>query len=206
MKLKICKFFIIVAMAFTAGLAAENIDPDNDGSQFAYGENVGWLNFEPDKGVGVTITDSSITGYVWAENIGWINLSPAYGGVFNDGTGLLYGYAWSENAGWIKFTPDNIELRQYGVTIDGQGSLNGWAWGENIGWIHFSSQSPLPYKVKTSWITACTVGIDDLGRFAETWLSSGAGDFDQSGRADFRDYTWLAEYWLGLCPPGWPLN
>ena len=27
--------------------AAENIDPDNDGSQYAYAENVGWINAEP---------------------------------------------------------------------------------------------------------------------------------------------------------------
>ena len=27
--------------------SAENIDPYDDGSQYAYGENVGWLNFEP---------------------------------------------------------------------------------------------------------------------------------------------------------------
>ena len=26
---------------------AENIDPNNDDSQYAYGENVGWVNFEP---------------------------------------------------------------------------------------------------------------------------------------------------------------
>ena len=26
---------------------AENIDPNEDGSQYAYGENIGWVNFEP---------------------------------------------------------------------------------------------------------------------------------------------------------------
>jgi hypothetical protein len=46
-----------------------NIDPDDDGSQYAWGENVGWLNFEPAEGPGVTITDTDVIGYVWAENI-----------------------------------------------------------------------------------------------------------------------------------------
>ena len=31
-----------------SNLFAENIDPYEDGSQYAYGENVGWVNFEPD--------------------------------------------------------------------------------------------------------------------------------------------------------------
>ena len=76
---------------------AENIDPNDNGSQYAYGENVGWLNFEPNEGPGVTVGDANLTGYVWAENIGWINLDPNDAdpntGVSNDGTGLLTGFA-----------------------------------------------------------------------------------------------------------------
>ena len=37
-----------MAIAALATVAyAENIDPNEDGSQYAYGENIGWLNFEP---------------------------------------------------------------------------------------------------------------------------------------------------------------
>ena len=37
-----------MAIAALATVAyAENIDPNEDGSQYAYGENVGWVNFEP---------------------------------------------------------------------------------------------------------------------------------------------------------------
>lgn len=60
--------------------SAENIDPNDDGSQYAYGENVGWLNFEPSKGLGVTVTETELTGYVWAENVGWINFNPTVTG------------------------------------------------------------------------------------------------------------------------------
>ena len=44
---------------------AENIDADNDDSQYAYGENVGWLNFEPggNGGSGAEVTDSNVTGH-----------------------------------------------------------------------------------------------------------------------------------------------
>ncbi len=38
---------IAVLMLSVGQSFAENIDPYEDGSQYAYGENVGWLNFEP---------------------------------------------------------------------------------------------------------------------------------------------------------------
>ena len=33
----------------TIALGSENVDPDNDGSQYVYGANLGWLNAEPDQ-------------------------------------------------------------------------------------------------------------------------------------------------------------
>ena len=123
---------------------ARNIDPDNDGSQYACGENVGWINFEPSQGEGVTVTNSAVTGKAWVENIGWINLSPTTGGVANDGNGNLSGYAWGENVGWINFSPSGA-----GVKIDpATGVFSGYAWGENIGWINFA---PNGKPIKTSW-------------------------------------------------------
>lgn len=136
----------VLLLFYSVGYA-ENIDPNDDDSQYAYGENVGWFNAEPggDGGDGVEVDDTELSGYIWAENIGWINLSPTYGGVTNDGDGNLGGYAWGENVGWVNFNPTNG-----GVTIDGNGNFDGWAWGENIGWIHFQNPS-IPYKVQTAW-------------------------------------------------------
>ncbi|MHC4076520.1 MAG: hypothetical protein ACYSRZ_08960 [Planctomycetota bacterium] len=124
---------IILALLFIINIGrAENIDPYNDNMQFAWGENIGWLNFDPSMGDGVQVASGAVTGFVWAENIGWINLSPStYGGVFNDGSGNLSGYAWGENVGWINFEPT-----YGGVTIDSDGNFDGYAWGENIGWIN----------------------------------------------------------------------
>jgi len=162
--------FAVFALVITYSVLpapGENIDPDNDGSQYAYGENIGWLNFEPTvaaPNVGATVTSSSVTGYVWAENIGWINLAPAaYGGVANDGTGNLSGYAWGENVGWVSFSPNHG-----GVKIDPDGTFSGWAWAENVGWIHFQSLGPVPYKVKTAW-TYCNC-MGDLTN--DGWLGS----------------------------------
>jgi hypothetical protein len=145
---------------------AENIDPYDDDSQYAYGENVGWLNAEPlgDGGPGVAVDDAKLTGYIWAENIGWVSLScentvscgTVDYGVTKDGNGNLSGYAWGENVGWISFSYANTGTCgtvNYGVTIDpATGEFNGHAWGENIGWITFRSTAPVPFGVTTSWI------------------------------------------------------
>lgn len=145
-------FILGVSVLFCIAQYAENIDPHDDNSQYAYGENIGWLNFEPSEGPGVTVTDTGVTGFVWAENIGWVNLTPTtYGGVTNDGSGNLGGYAWGENVGWINFNPT-----YGGVTIDNEGNFDGWAWGENIGWIHFQNLS-VPYKVQTAWSAEVSV-------------------------------------------------
>ncbi len=96
------------------GLAlAENVDPSGGGSQYAWGENLGWLNAEPqgDGGPGVQVSSTELTGWIWAENAGWISLScqntascgdNGYG-VVNDEKGHLSGHAWGENIGWINF-------------------------------------------------------------------------------------------------------
>jgi parallel beta-helix repeat protein len=141
-------FIFLILMLVPLLAHAENIDPDNDGSQYAWGENVGWINLEPDGdgGLGITVTDSAVTGMAWGENIGWIDFAPAYGGVSNDGNGSLSGYAWGENVGWINFSPTGG-----GVTIDPDtGAFSGYAWGENIGWINFNPASG--GGARTSWI------------------------------------------------------
>jgi hypothetical protein len=190
--------------------AAENIDPYQTGSRYAWGENVGWLNFEPDSEFGVQVDSRGLTGWIWAENIGWISLScdntnscrSVRYGVVNDGSGNLSGYAWGENVGWINFDPYVIKdlLNYYKVSIDGNGRFSGWAWGENIGWIRFDG--------KQSWnVRACVVTLDDLANFAEYWLALvSPGDLDASGDVDMEDFAILAAYWQDFCPAGWPLK
>ncbi len=145
---------IIGVMLWSSHAFAGNIDPDNDGSACAYGENVGWINLNPTGG-GVTVYDSVLAGFAWGENVGWINfncwttltcLDVSYN-VTNDGAGNLSGYAWGENIGWINFAPTGG-----GVTINpNTGVFSGKAWSENTGWISFDATSPVAFQVKTSW-------------------------------------------------------
>jgi len=138
-----------------ASNADGTIDPV---SRFAWGENIGWLDFGTTAG-NVHVTDTELTGYAWSENAGWISLNCSNTSscaandfkVGNDVDGNLSGYAWSENAGWIDLNPSGG-----GVTIDGNGEFSGYAWGENIGWIDLNcatdnSCSSVDYKVATDW-------------------------------------------------------
>jgi hypothetical protein len=46
----------------------------------------------------------NLSGYAWGTNVGWINFNPSDGGVTIDpSTGSFDGYAWAENVGWIHF-------------------------------------------------------------------------------------------------------
>ena len=194
-KRKLAACLLIVTLLLAGPAAAENIDPDQDGSQYAYGENVGWLNFEPSQGDGVHVNETELTGFIWGENIGWIKLDPVYGGVSNDDDGNLSGYAWGENVGWIKFNPTYA-----GVTINSEGNFDGYAWGENIGWIHFDAAEDYDVKV-------CVVDLENLANFVADWLQSGPipGNLDETENVDLLDFSILASYWLSFCPDDWPL-
>ena len=207
MKTQIIFLWVLLTAAV---LYAENIDPYDTDAQYAWGENVGWLNFEPGEGPGVHVDGDKLTGFVWGENIGWINLScetTAYCGtvdfgVVNDGNGNLSGFAWAENVGWINFNPvvPNDPMH-YGVTIDADGYFHGWAWGQNIGWIRFDSAQ--------SWsVRVCVVTLDDLANFAADWLVTGnpPANLHPDRQVDMADFAFFAEWWQNFCPNGWPLK
>ncbi len=118
------KFYLVLILSlllsvlvFTAAYSATNIDTNN---KWAFGTNIGWINFNDLNG-GVSVFSDYLEGYAWAENVGWIRLGSYDGGgvysyansaadnygVNNDGVGNLSGYAWSKNIGWINFNPSN---------------------------------------------------------------------------------------------------
>ena len=147
---------IVLGLSGVVLAATGNIDLVN---KWAWGTNVGWINFRPEHG-GVTVYPDHLEGTAWAENVGWIRLGSYTGGashtyanttednygVNNDGSGHLSGYAWSTNVGWINFSPTHG-----GVTVDpATGSFDGYAWAENVGWIHFKNPDPA-YNVLTDW-------------------------------------------------------
>ena len=161
--IKYIYFYILtlfISAVFVLPVFASSTDGTIDSSdKYAWGENIGWLNFGTTEG-NVHITDSALTGYVWAENIGWISLNCSNDlscvavdyKITNDGEGTLTGYAWGENIGWVNFAPTNG-----GVHINSAGEFSGYAWGENTGWIVFNCQDldicvVSDFKVRTTWL------------------------------------------------------
>jgi hypothetical protein len=136
---------VTIALVVLLGLTAGVIIP---AARWAWGTNVGWIDFVPTPGAVVGVYRDHLEGFAWGENIGWIhmgsfsggsphtytNISASDYGVNRDRGGRLGGYAWSPTVGWINFQPPNG-----GVNIDPlTGKFSGFAWGENIGWIRFT--------------------------------------------------------------------
>ena len=128
-----------------AGRAATTIDT---AAKYAYGANIGWMDWRGDTNSGAVIGEYACGGNIYAANVGWINLgsgTPTNGiyyqnldasdfGVNHDGVGNLRGYAWGANIGWLNFETNgaaSVDLRA--------GRLSGYVWSANCGWICLSN-------------------------------------------------------------------
>src|SRR5262245_617248 len=95
-------------------IAASTIDPTN---KYAYGANIGWIDWRGDGTTGAIIGEYVCSGYIYSANAGWIYLGS--GSPIN---GIQY---------------QNLAANDFGVNTDGFGNLRGYAYGANIGWINF---------------------------------------------------------------------
>ena len=151
--------FLFVSFYNNSASASETNGTIDTTYKYAWGENIGWINFGCDN-CSVSITDSAITGYAWNKQFGWINLNPTTSGVTNNAEGTLAGYAWSPNLGWINFT---------GVTINSSGEFLGYATLEsdssriNFNCVNGSSCSGADFKVKTDWRPASSRTVASVG-------------------------------------------
>ena len=125
--------------------AATTINPTN---KYAYGANIGWMDWRGDTNNGAVIGEYVCFGYIYAANVGWNNLGggdPTNGiyyqnlsandfGVNQDGLGNLRGYAYGANIGWINFETNGspkVDL--------GSGQMSGFIYSANCGWISLSN-------------------------------------------------------------------
>jgi len=143
MKTSLCA---ILTIAVCVARAATTIDPAN---KYAYGANLGWMDWRGDTANGAVIGNYVCSGYLYAANVGWINLgsgSPANGiqyqnnsaadfGVNQDGLGNLRGYAYGANIGWINFEQTYGQPKVSLLT----GQLSGSVYSANCGWISLSN-------------------------------------------------------------------
>ena len=136
---------LLLLGSLASGSAATTINATN---KFAYGANIGWMDWRGDTNSGAVIGEYVCSGYLWAANVGWIHLgsnAPANGiqyqnnsatdyGVNHDGVGNLRGFAWGANIGWINF--ENLGAAKVDLVT---GKLSGSIYSANCGWISLSN-------------------------------------------------------------------
>jgi len=134
---------ILAMMAVTWG-SDPQVFAGNSGnsSDYAWMDIIGLMNMGGTNAsvyYGITVTDTSITGYAWSERLGWINFNDngSLYGVVNDGNGNLSGHAWSDKGGYISFNDESGNGR-YQVVIDSAGDFTGYGWSDKFGYIKFS--------------------------------------------------------------------
>jgi hypothetical protein len=143
--MKTLHIVLVLIGSSACGWSATTIDPTN---KYAYGANVGWMDWRGDTANGAVIGEYVCSGYVYAANVGWINLgsgAPTNGiyyqnvsasdfGVNQDGLGNLRGYAYGANIGWINFEATGAPK----VNLQ-NGKFTGSVWSANCGWIGLSN-------------------------------------------------------------------
>ena len=195
MRTKLNFVCVTLALAFLSTLnpqlstafAATTIDAAN---KYAYGANVGWLDWTGGSGetaTGTVIGEYVCSGYIYSANVGWINLgsgSPTNGiyyqnvsandfGVNQDGLGNLRGYAYGANIGWINF--ENTGAPKVDLAT---GNLTGNVWSANCGWISLSNA--VAY-VQTDTIQQGALAPDGL---PIAWLLQNFGTTNVNANAD----------------------
>jgi hypothetical protein len=161
----------------------------NSANSFAYGANIGWIDWRGDINHGAVIGDYVCSGFLWAANVGWISLGNGapvnqvhYGnvsagdfGVNHDGKGNLSGYAYGANIGWINFEASGAPK------VDLQtGKLSGHVYSANCGWISLCNAFAC---VQTDVIVPGVIGTNGL---PVAWLFDhfGTTEIDPAGDAD----------------------
>jgi hypothetical protein len=172
------------AQLSTSAYAATTIDAAN---KYAYGANIGWMDWTGDNTHGAVIGAYVCSGYIYSANVGWINLgsgSPANGiqyqnnsatdyGVNQDGLGNLRGYAYGANIGWINF--ENTGAPTINMIT---GQMSGYVWSANCGWISLSNA--VAY-VQTDTISPGALAPDGL---PTAWLLLNFGMTNENANAD----------------------
>jgi hypothetical protein len=201
---------ILLCLAASIGLAAASqaATTINAVNRFAYGANIGWMDWSGDVANGAVVGAFVCSGNIYAANVGWISLgngTPVNGvryqndaaadfGVNHDGAGNLLGYAYGANIGWVTFTNRAAD----GTLYDGpkvnllNGQLSGSVWSANCGWISLSNaQAFVQTDTMDCGPDSDGDGIPDMWELqfaANLGVLNGAGDPDGDGLSNAEEF------------------
>ena len=144
----------------------------SDSHKFAWGENIGWINFAPTDGtnyVGLNINNGVVSGFGWSNNFGWINFNPTNSGqgvTVDTTTGHFAGYVWvSGFGGWLNMS---------GVAVNSVGKFVGTAGTvDKVGRVVFDCTY---CDVQTDWIPSAPDNQGGGGGSGGNGGSGGSGD------------------------------
>lgn len=205
MNLRLSLRLLLLLLTTTAGAldAATTISGTN---RFAFGANVGWINFRPDQPAspnGIVFGEYFLSGFAFGANFGWIDFgdgTPTNGiryqnigasdfGVNHDGAGNLSGFAFGANVGWINFgwaAPTDVNRPRVNLST---GACSGFAYSANLGWINLGTGSLTTLSM--------TIADTDGDGIADAWereffgglgIATGTSDFDHDGSSDLSEY------------------
>ncbi len=168
------KYLLWLMATGTALGAASTI---NVGNRFAYGANIGRVNWRPSSAAGATMGEYVCSGFLYAANAGWINLGSGF-----PVNGIRY---------------QNNSATDFGVNHDGLGNLRGFSWGANIGWINFEDSGAPRIDLSTggfdgyAWsANAGWISLSNAFAFVQTDVIAPGADSDGDGLADAYERTW----------------
>jgi hypothetical protein len=175
---------LLFTAPFSPAQAGTTIDAVN---RYAFGANLGWMDWTGDSTHGAVIGEYVCSGYIYSANVGWINLgsglpadqiqyqnnSATDFGVNQDGLGNLRGYAYGANVGWINF--EDLGAPRVNLLT---GQLSGSVWSANCGWISLSN---IVAFVQTDTIQQGALAPDGL---PIAWLLLNFGRTNINARAD----------------------
>ena len=159
-------------LQLSTGLAATTINVVN---KYAYGANIGWMDWRGDTTSGAVIGEYVCAGLIYSANVGWINLG---GGAPTNG--IYY---------------QNLSAGDFGVNQDGLGNLRGYAYGANIGWINFENTGAARVDLKTGRLNGFAysancgwISLSNAFAFVQTDTIATGADTDGDGIADAWEY------------------
>src|ERR1051325_411487 len=166
---------LVLTGSMAAALGATTINPTN---KFAYGANLGWMDWRGDTNSGTVIGEFVCSGYLWAANVGWIHL-----GSNAPANGVQY---------------RNNSATDYGVNHDGQGNLRGFAYGANIGWVNFENTGAPEVDLKTGRLSGSIysancgwISLNNAFAFLQTDSLAPGADVGGNGLPDAWERTYF---------------